>query len=271
MKRREVLHVITGITLIMSSFSISMLSGTLAKYASSVTAESSAVVADFSFEMSGGKLLESTGSVNQNSTSAASFNLFDSVRDDTGIKNTAGSSTVLIAPGSSGKFNIKFTNNSEVAVKTSYEISLTNGSVPGIITGLPVVIKFNGRYYSDGLAGRINVRHGNANTDLINDAANLTGPISGTGSNTLSDAVSKHITAFGPKIGSAAATGTFTYEFEWFWVYDGRAGTASNPGQTDTIDTAFLTIPLLEPVLTIANKVEQLDNFTKSSTTRPQP
>lgn len=96
------------LALILTLVTTSLVSGTFAKYTSFVEASDTARVAKFEFDVEGFK--------------DETINLFDTT-DDTGIKGAD-----LIAPGTSGSFNLVVTNKSEVAVKAEFDIDETNGS-----------------------------------------------------------------------------------------------------------------------------------------------
>lgn len=269
MKRKRVLGRLTGTALVLALLSSSMLSGTLAKYTSTVTGQDTAKVADFGFTLR--KTGATSGGLDQNSTAITSFGIFDTAKSDTGIGNPAGGTApVIIAPGSGGSFGFTFTNNSEVAVKTTYTVALTFPA--GVTPNVPLVVEFDSKYYSDLLTGKVKVRDaaGTADSTTVVD---IVGQISGVTGTSLSAALNSKISAFGPKVGTGTAP-KYDYALQWYWAFEGATTAEGGTGtlQSDTSDTALgIATTKASPTMTITNKVDQLDNFTKGPTTMPTP
>lgn len=116
------------ILVLLVAISISVISGTLAKYVDTVTASDKARVAKFEYTITG--LDKATQKIDIFNTAA-----------DTGIVGDQ-TSEKLIAPGTEGSFKVTFTNKSEVLVKAGYTLTETNSN------NVPVVYGFDGKYYS---------------------------------------------------------------------------------------------------------------------------
>lgn len=113
-----------GVTALALSFiTTSVMSGTLAKYTKEVTGTADATVAKFAFNLNGAT--QETGAITIN-------DLFQSVytdSDDNEIVKSNNDSTAVVAPGTSGKKEIKLENTGEVAIQLEeFTISDTSAS-----------------------------------------------------------------------------------------------------------------------------------------------
>lgn len=116
--KKNRLFVLGLVTAFVGLISLSLVSGTWAKYTSSVNAASSARVAKWGFEYNN----------NGENKSVLVFDLFKTVNDDN-VKN--GDNENIIAPGTSGKLQLLIKNTSEVSAKVKVELLLTNdGNIP---------------------------------------------------------------------------------------------------------------------------------------------
>lgn len=107
-----------ALTLITSCF----VGGTFAKYVSEYTGTDTATVAKWAFEINDAPM-----------TNTFTFNLFETVADVGGTTDDANvKDGKLIAPGTSGKFDIKLENLSDVDAeyKMDFEAYETNGNIP---------------------------------------------------------------------------------------------------------------------------------------------
>lgn len=96
-------------------------SGTYAKYTSSIdTTEASATVAKWSVKVNDKDITKTSEPIN--------FNIFDYIYDSDGTEIENDVSNNKIAPGTSGSFNFKIENLSEVNIKYSIEFTETNTS-----------------------------------------------------------------------------------------------------------------------------------------------
>lgn len=103
-----------------TSYSVS---GTYAKYTSTFEATDSARVAKWAFKIN-----------DTDVTNSFTFNLFDTVNeigtteDDTDVAN--GTDETIIAPGTTGSFDIKLANASEVTAKYAINYEVTKNNIP---------------------------------------------------------------------------------------------------------------------------------------------
>lgn len=122
MKRNKI-FVLGLIAAFVAILSLTLVSGTWAKYTSTVTGTSKARVAKWAFSFDG---TETKADLTKNVT----FNLFDSV-DDENVKKAGEGETTIIAPGTSGKLAFNITNLGEVTAKATVTFTLTNdGNIP---------------------------------------------------------------------------------------------------------------------------------------------
>ena len=134
MKKRLSILAVLVLAITVTAYSVS---GTYAKYTSEATGTSSARVAKWSFTV---------GDANITTANNFTFDLFKTVLDnkttdaepaaETDVK--AGESKNIIAPGTSGKFAMVLTNNSEVNAKYSIDYSVSNAA------GIPVEFSLDG-------------------------------------------------------------------------------------------------------------------------------
>ena len=135
MKDNKLVKLVAFILLI-TIVAISLVAGTYAKYTSSVSGEDTATVAKWSIKVNDNELAAETPTV--------TFDLFDTIKDSNGGTEEdveAG----LIAPGTSGTFDLVIANESEVKAKyaVAFEISGTT---------LPLEFSLDGQTWSSSLA-----------------------------------------------------------------------------------------------------------------------
>ena len=102
--------------LALTMIALILVSGTYAKYTSSNTAEDTARVAKWQIELNGENI--KTSEIDLFST------VLDSNNSDT--ESDIVTTETLIAPGTSGKFNLQIANKSEVTAKYGIDFTLTN-------------------------------------------------------------------------------------------------------------------------------------------------
>lgn len=117
--RRNKLFILGLFFAFVAVLSLTLVSGTWAKYTSSVTASSTARVAKWSWEIN-----------DVNTTESFTFNLFETAKvfDTDGNAEadvTSADSAVVIAPGTKGSINLKIENISEVTGKVVAEFAVT--------------------------------------------------------------------------------------------------------------------------------------------------
>ena len=121
-KAMKLAVLLLALVLITSSF----VGGTLAKYTSESQGESTATVAKWSF-----KVGEGDNKVDITGAETVTFNLFNTVKDSNGTDNETDVSAGKIAPGTSGSFELKVENASEVSADYKVDFTVTNtNSVP---------------------------------------------------------------------------------------------------------------------------------------------
>ena len=112
------------ITVLVAVLSLTFVSSTFAKYTSSVTGSDFARVAKWEWK-SGSEVLNDT----------ITFDLFNTIKDENGsaeadVFNKLGDPKTVIAPGTSGSFELKFTNNSEVNAKYKIDYTVVKNGIP---------------------------------------------------------------------------------------------------------------------------------------------
>ena len=96
--------------------------GALAKYTTSVSANDTASVAKWHFEVNDVNMSPTDGSAQM------TFDLFNTIMDTDGSSAETDVKTDLIAPGTSGKFDVKIENLSEVNAVYALDYSIENTS-----------------------------------------------------------------------------------------------------------------------------------------------
>ena len=103
MKKNKMMR-FASVLLVAVLLSTCAISGTFAKYTSTVTGTATAAVATWDVEVAG-------------ETETFNFNLFDTLKDSDGSSAEGNVATGVIAPGTSGQFTIDVNNNSQVDAK----------------------------------------------------------------------------------------------------------------------------------------------------------
>lgn len=173
-------------------------SGTYAKYTSTFTGESSARVAAWAFQ------------INDKAPTAENkfeFNLFESVND---ANVTKGIGENIIAPGTTGSFDIKLANLSEVAATATITFAADLAGVP---------IEFS---TGNGVWG---------------DISTVTQSIEKLSQGTRTSVTAEDSTT---SIQFNAGSDT-TFKIYWRWAFTGDQSTTFTTSQTDTTDTALGT------------------------------
>lgn len=107
--------------------SLTLVSGTFAKYTSTVTGNDSASVAKWAFQY--GTSEGTLSDVDLSSTKTIAFNLFDTILDTNGDTETDVAAN-KIAPGTKGSFQFVVKNVSEVNATFDLTLELTGAQVP---------------------------------------------------------------------------------------------------------------------------------------------
>ena len=208
---------ISLVILLLAVLTMSIISGTLAKYVETVSGTDTARVAKFAYKAKVGET--------EFAATPVSINLFNTVNDTELYGNSANlnGEAKLVAPGTYGSFDVVVDNTSEVKVNVSFSITETN-------SGIPIVYYIdNGTtktYYSGQVA---------KNTVLTvgSDVATATGAATVTVTGDLTDMASSVATTLNATDGTEAGKTTATYTIGWFWAFgDG----------TTAVDTADTTL-----------------------------
>lgn len=107
--------------------SLTLVSGTFAKYTSTVTGNDSASVAKWAFQY--GTSEEALQDVDLSSTQTIAFNLFDTILDTNGDPETDVAEG-KIAPGTKGSFQFVVKNTAEVNAAFDLTLEVTGAQVP---------------------------------------------------------------------------------------------------------------------------------------------
>lgn len=107
--------------------SLTLVSGTFAKYTSTVTGKDSAAVAKWAFQY--GNNEGALTNIDLVSTKEISFNLFDTILDTNGDTETDVAAN-KIAPGTKGSFQFVVNNTSEVNATFDLTLKVTGAQVP---------------------------------------------------------------------------------------------------------------------------------------------
>lgn len=209
------------LVLLLAVVTMSVISGTLAKYVESVTGTDTARVAKFEYTLSG-----MTGDGD-----TKTLNLFDSVTDTGILGNLANDGKKLVAPGSEGSINVELTNKSEVKISAGFTLTETNAG------NIPIVYKYNNAYYSSVIP---------ANTEVTLHDGGTTATVTGD------------LSALAAAVGNATPVNqnaTSTISLGWAWAFTGD-GTA----QSDASDTTLGKDGTATVELEVKCDVTQLDN-----------
>ena len=120
--RKNRLFILGIFTVMVALVSLSLVSGTWAKYTSSVSGSDSARVAKWAFTYDAPVSGQSTGDIK--------FDLFNTIKDSNGTDAETDVAANLIAPGTSGSFVLTFTNASEVTAEYAIAFDVDKKGVP---------------------------------------------------------------------------------------------------------------------------------------------
>ena len=131
-KKRKIVALLLCMALAITSIA----GAALAKYTTNVSANDTASVAKWHFEVNDVNMTPADGEAEM------TFNLFDTIKSTDGSPESA-VSTGLIAPGTQGDFAVKIENLSEVDATYSLDFSVANES------GIPLKYSVNGTSWYD--------------------------------------------------------------------------------------------------------------------------
>lgn len=115
-----------------------LVTGTWAKYTTTVTGTDTATVAKWSIEVNDSSITVASPTV--------TFDLFNTIKDTDGTNDETDVAANLIAPGTSGLFELKVENLSEV--NATYEISFTETNAANV----PLQYSTDGTTWKDSIA-----------------------------------------------------------------------------------------------------------------------
>jgi len=210
------------VALLLVAITMSIISGTLAKYVDLFSASDSARVAKFDYTVAG------LDKDNQ------TIEIFETV-EDSGIVHHNDSSK-LIAPGTNGSFNVTLTNKSEVLIKAKYTFTENNNE------NIPVVYEYDSKYYSSVLLENAKVTLHDGDTDA--EKVTITGDLAA-----LKAAIEKST-----EVGYGA---TKVITINWAWAFEGDGTTQSNDTDTDFGEAGTATVEL-----NVQCDIEQVDAAT---------
>lgn len=121
------------ITVFVAVLSLSLVSGTYAKYTSEATGSDTATVAKWAWQVNSTDV--------PNATEEVTFNLFDSILDTKDSLTDADVKAGLIAPGTKGSFDLVIKNNSEVSGEVTIAIEISHN---GSTTYMPLKLTVTG-------------------------------------------------------------------------------------------------------------------------------
>ena len=149
MKKFRIVTVLLALCLITSSF----VGGTFAKYTSTVTGSDTAVVAQWKIGYTPNNGTEGAKvDIPTVANSEVTFDLFNTIKDtgadDANVKNATNAEVAtkqIIAPGTTGAFTFKITNESEVTA--SYTVTFSDDD-----TTIPLQYSIDGNNWEDSIA-----------------------------------------------------------------------------------------------------------------------
>lgn len=113
--KKNRLFVLGIITMFVAILSLTLVSGTMARYTSTVSGSDTATVAKWQWSYKGSTIT--------NYSNPVTFGLFDTINDTLNGADEEDVADELIAPGTKGSFELKFKNESEVTGKVSVSFS----------------------------------------------------------------------------------------------------------------------------------------------------
>ena len=137
MEKNKTMKMIS-ITLLIVMIALILVSGTYAKYTSSATGSDSARVAKWAFNVGGADIASNT----------FKFDLFKTIKDSDGNEENdvvSANGDKVIAPGTSGSFDISLENKSEVSAKYGIKFTVTNTK------SIPIQFSTDGNTWTDSL------------------------------------------------------------------------------------------------------------------------
>ena len=152
MKRDNKLMKFTSFVLLVVMIALILVAGTFAKYTSSASGESTAIVAKW--EILAGSETNMLNISGSNQT--IDFNLFDTIKEEDGTTDELdvladeNGNVIRIAPGTSGAFDLHIENNSEVTA-----VYAINFGIEGEASDIPLLFKVGDNDWKEGMLDEI--------------------------------------------------------------------------------------------------------------------
>lgn len=124
MKNENKLTKFAILVLFITMVALILISGTYAKYTTTVSGSDTATIAKWSILVNGNEVAV-TGSNN-----TVAVNLFDTILDTNGGATETDVAKGMIAPGTQGKFAVKVQNKSDVTANCTVAFSLSDSTLP---------------------------------------------------------------------------------------------------------------------------------------------
>lgn len=245
MKRNKTVKT-TMLLMIAVLMTLSLVSGSMAKFIHTTQGSDIARVAQFelvvqSYDQRGG---ESSATVW--GSPETKINLLSTTTDDSGIFNdpTTGFDTnnnmKLIAPGSSGQFNINVSNKSEVPVRPTFAINEAFFNDKKI----PIVYGYNTYFYSNYCLPGLSV-----------GGKHITGSLED-----LSEELSLSVGNLAPSNASSSVNAQ-TQTIAWSWAFNAEDNQTSASDTLLAVDSSLTSLDQPTITLTLACTAEQLDTY----------
>ncbi len=242
--KKNIIKRVAVLSLALALCSTALMSGTMAKYTSTVEGEGSTQVAKFEYRVRAGynDTVAGTSSkvdLEMNDGSAGympvELDLFTLREVDTGVNGVD-----LMAPGTKGAFDITTINYSDVIVDDTFVFTETN------IDNVPVVYQFGTGYYSSVLA--------NGDYTAVDGAGNM------TAFEIIGDIDDMAMAVSDAQVRLSFDTSSRNYPIKWFWAYELMDGTDSSTIKVyDEKDTAIGYTDDVSVSLKIEATITQLD------------
>lgn len=194
--KRNRLFILGIVTVLVALLSLTLVSGTFAKYTSQATGSDSARVAKWSIKVGTTEIANAT-------PQTIIFDLFNTVKDTAGADEAdvkVGSGETIVAPGTSGNFELVLTNESEVTAQLALAVDPAETD-----NNIPLQFSVDGTNWKDSLALAL------ADVAVADLKLGFTG-------------------------NSSALPTSKTVNVQWRWVFEGTTEGA-HTGQTDVTDT----------------------------------
>ncbi len=227
--KKNIIKRLAVLSLALAVCTTALMSGTMAKYTSTVEGEGSTEVAKFDFKINAGYKSGTMNSRVPLADATTVLDLFQLRMTDSGVNGID-----YVAPGTFGQFQIYFENNSDVLVEDTYILEETNSNE------LPIVYTFvnadgEAYYYSNVLTGEVVIQNGLEAPAYNQDTIMIKGDV-----DMLAQDISDYRNYFGFKDTDPATPERYeTYTINWFWAYESADTATMDFDPTDVTDTGI--------------------------------